>query len=399
MTVEHLLGPDFGTVGDRLSSELGSQRWSRLTGVVAFARMSGVRHLESRLRGFVAGGGRADLTIGVDLRSTTYEAAWYLMHSVAGRGRMLLASSEPGATFHPKVYVFSNGSPADANVPRALRSATDALVITGSSNITGGGLFGNDEASTVWTPPLADQSGRAAWLAFVGALSPWVMPSGSTIIGKATKSRLLSLARAGTLPAEMSVPATRPRGPGSAPKKPRPRQRKRPPKPPPLAGPSPPALKPPTPTTPPGLSVLVARMTFGGSRRWPQWELNKDVLSAFFGLAAPGSVITREGVTRAGKRLPAETTPLVIGSNKNRRLEFPEPDHRPDPAPGAALLVAVDRRPGPFRYAVLLPGDAEYAAVEALNRATPPLGQYVEATRRVVVPFAALTAVWPGCPL
>lgn len=399
MGVEHLIGPYSGRAGEVLARELRSGRWSRLTAMVAFARMSGVQHVEPALRTFVAAGGRADLTLGVDMRGTTFEATWYLMNAVGPAGRVLLASAEPGATFHPKVFVFYDADTTDSDAPRALGAATRALVVVGSSNLTGGGLYGNDEASTVWCPDLSLADDLAAWASLVRALSPWTDPGDPTIVGEATPDRLTSMALAGELPQELALAentewarhTSRAAGSSTA------RSRPRPP-PPPLVGPPPPALHPPT-TSPPGLSVLLARLSFGGSRRWPQWELNKEVLHDFFGITAAGATVDCEPVARSGTRLAPRPTQLVIGTNRNRRLEFPEPDGRPDPAPEAALLVAVHRRPDPFRYAVLLPGDSEYAAVDALNRSSAPLGEYVPATRRVVVPYAALTAVWPGCHL
>lgn len=401
MGVEHLLGPDSGTAGARVVAELKSGRWSRVTMVVAFARMSGVRQFEARLRDFITAGGRVDLTIGVDVRGTTYEAAWYLMNAVSARGRLLLASSEPGATFHPKVFVMSDAPSGDANARRALRGASDALTIVGSSNLTGGGLYGNDEASSVWEPDLTEAADRQAWHDLIGQLSPWLAASSPVIVGSATPSRLLAMARSGRLPQELTLPGSRPKSAATVAGtvSTRKRVRKRAPRPPALVGTAPPALQPPAQVSPPGLSVLIARMIFGASRRWPQWELNADVLSTFFGVTTAGSVINREGVKRSGARLAVEPTPLVIGTNRNRRLEFPEPDGRPDPSPKPAFLVAVDRRPQAFRYAVLLPGDSEYSAIEALNRSRVPVGQYVETTRRIVVPYADLVAVWPGCPL
>jgi hypothetical protein len=401
MAVEHLIGPNAGRAGDVIVSELRSGNWSRLTAVVAFARTSGVRHVEAPLKDLIANGGRADLTLGVDLLGTTFEAAWYLMHAVSPRGRVLLASSEPGATFHPKVFIFSDAAPSDANASRALRSVTNALVVIGSSNLTGGGLYGNDEASTVWHPELAEPDDNAAWISLVKALVPWLTPRDPAIVGTATAACLTKMARAGRLPQELALPALR--GPaGQHPSRqrvPSPRSRPRRPPPPALVGPPPPALHPGPTASPPGLSVLIARLAFGGARRWPQWELNAEVLGTFFGVTIAGSTVSREGVTRAGSLTAPESTPLVIGTNRNRRLEFPEPDGRPDPTPDPALLVVVDRRPGPFRYAVLLPADAEYSAVGALNRSSVPVGQYVERTRRVVVPYSVLAAVWPSCPL
>lgn len=352
------------------------------------------------MRGFVSNGGRVDLTVGVDMLGTTYEAAWYLMNAVAPRGRLLLASAEPGATFHPKVVVFSDAPPTDRNPAHALRSASRALVVIGSSNLTGGGLYINEEASLVWRPALARTDEAAAWTSLVGALSPWLIPKGPAIIGAATASRLTAMTLAGRLQRELSLAGSRPRGArrrgrgsssGTA--------RRAPPRPPKLLGPPPPAPGPSTVKSPQGLSVLIARLSFGGSRRWEQWELNSDILRDFFGISTRGTPVYREGVNRSGARLAVMSNPLVIGVGKNRRLEFPEPDGRPDPSPARALLVVVDRRPRPFRYAVLLPSDPEYGAVDSLNLSSAPIGQHVEGTRRVIVPYAALAAAWQGCPL
>ncbi len=410
MSVEYLGGPSSYSAGEVIERELRNGGWTRLTVVVAFAKMSGVRYVEGLLHGFVSAGGRVDITVGIDMLGSTYDAAWYLMNAVAPGGRLLLGSAEPGATFHPKVFVFSDGAPTDPNPTRALRSASRALVVVGSSNLTRGGLHTNDEASIVWRPELARADEASAWDCFADALAPWLDSHDPSIVGRATPSRLASLTRSGRLPRELTVAGGHPgaatgqtvarSGPGarrsgsSAP-------RRRVPSPPPLSGPPPPATGPASAARPsaPGLSVLIARLSFGGRRRWPQWELNRDILRDFFGISTPGTPVPREGVNRAGTRLAMMSNPLVIGIGGNRRLEFPEPDGRPDPGPSRLLLVVVDRRPSPFRYAVLFPGDAEYEAVDALNQSSVPIGRYIEATRRVIVAHAALAAVWPGCPL
>ncbi len=392
------MSPLFGKVGDLLVTELRANRWTRFTAIVAFARMSGVAHVEPHLAGFTASGSRADLTVGTDLRATTYEAAWYLMHAVAANGRMLLASSEPGATFHPKIFLFSDAHSSEPDAVDALRAATTALSIVGSANLTGGGLYTNDEASLVWEPDLGAAGDKASWNALVDAIAPWLDPTDPLIVATAAAGTLAAETRAGRLPREVALLSTRPRGARTSGSTPR-SARRRLPRRPPLTGPPPPPPGPPTKKTPPGLSVLIARLAFGSSRRWPQWELNADVLNQFFAVTAAGGVIQREAVTQAGVIRPAASTPLVIGIGRNRRLEFPEPDGRPDPYPHPALLVVVDRRPSAFRYAVLLPGDPLYPAVDALNQASPGFGQYVATTKRTVVTYADLVAVWPGCPL
>lgn len=175
--VDYLVGPSSGRAGDMVVGELRTGGWTRLTAVVAFARLSGVRHSEPRLHLFVAAGGRVDLTVGVDVLGTSYDAAWYLMNAVAPRGRLLLASAEPGATFHPKIFIFSDAAPGVSSAPAALRAASQALVVVGSSNLTGGGLYGNDEASLVWRPVLTEAADARSWLALIDALSPWLTAS------------------------------------------------------------------------------------------------------------------------------------------------------------------------------------------------------------------------------
>jgi HKD family nuclease len=397
VSVGHRIAPLFGTVGNLLVRELSSGGWSRFTAIVAFARMSGVAHIEPPLTHFTNSGGRADLTIGTDLRSTSYEAAWYLMHAVHSNGRMLLASAEPGATFHPKVFILTDADPEKADAVTALRAASRAMVIIGSSNFTGGGLFLNDEASLVWIPDLAAQPDQDSWAELLRTVSSWLDPTSTVCLGTATASLLKTEALSGRLPQEIAVQSTQPRrAPASSKATARSR---RPPKRPALLGPAPPLLAPTGPKTPPGISVLIARLAFGSSRRWNQWELNTDVLASFFGVVKHGDVIQREAVDQAGVIHAATSTQLVIAMGKNRRLEFQEPDGRSDPFPAQALLVVVDRRPGPFRYTVLLASDPPYAAVDALNRASPALGRHIPTTKRVVVTMADLLRAWPGCPL
>lgn len=408
MGVEYLGAVEPHRLGALLARELrAGGGWSRLAIVVAFAKMSGVAHVEGPLRQFVAGGGRADVTIGVDMLGTSYEASWYLMNAVAPRGRLLLASGQPAGTFHPKVFVFSDASPSDPNAVRALGGASRALVVVGSSNLTRGGLYVNDEANLVWRPQLSTPQDRAAWISFTRALSPWLGVNGAAIVDRATPERLATLSRGGWLAREIAMTASKAavEGPSVPARGLRRRsgavRSRRAPSPPPLTGPPPPPAGPPSAAAPstPGLSVLIARLSFGASRRWPQWELNTDILRDFFGISLAGTPVPREGVTRVGIRLPSISNPLVIGLGKNRRLEFPEPDGRPDPGRTRLLLVVVDRRPSPFRYAVLYPTDVEYQAVDALNQSSAAVGQHVEGTKRVIVPYGALEAVWPGCPL
>jgi hypothetical protein len=248
------------------------------------------------------------------------------MHAVAGRGQVLLASAEPGATFHPKVFLFSDAPAHNANAVAALKRASRALILIGSSNLTGGGLYANDEANLIWQSVLSNQDDSAAWESLIDKLAPWLDPTDPIVVGRATASRLRALARSGRLPRELALPGTRAsrrlvatgRTQAHA-------GRRRIPTRPSLLGPAPPPPGPSGPSSPPGLPVLIARLVFGGSRRWPQWELNADVLASFFGVISAGDRITREAVTRAGVR-------------HARRLNAAR--HRPEPQPPAGVSRA-----------------------------------------------------------
>ncbi len=194
MKVEVLAQPFGATVGDRLIAELASGRWQRFRCAVAFAKRSGVQYLDGPLRKFVKAGGMAELTIGIDSGGTSFEAASYLASAVGPAGQMMISHElHPSISFHPKLYAFTSADPLGWG-----------LVISGSSNITEGGLFTNHELSTAFTLDASDPADAKLLADFCKQLDAWQdLGSGMTVT--ATGARLLALYEEGRLPKETQI--------------------------------------------------------------------------------------------------------------------------------------------------------------------------------------------------
>lgn len=132
--VKLLNQPINGQLGDELIKLLASGKYDSVDIVVAFAKNSGVLRLKRAIEKFRSGGGRVNVYVGVDLGGTSYEA---LTNLRAISDSLRIIHSEQGQTFHTKLYHFSGTS--------------DATLIVGSNNLTGGGLWTNMETSILLT--------------------------------------------------------------------------------------------------------------------------------------------------------------------------------------------------------------------------------------------------------
>lgn len=127
----------------RLIDELTSGKWRQFRAAVAFVRTSGNNAvLLDALRSFgEIPGNILELTFGADLfggssPASDYAAVERLLSAIGDSpGTRVHLYHEPGRTFHPKVYLFSN------------EEAGRALVFIGSSNWSEGGMVGNVEAN------------------------------------------------------------------------------------------------------------------------------------------------------------------------------------------------------------------------------------------------------------
>ncbi len=122
--------------------ELNRGTWHRFQVAVAFAKASGnCPTLVDALRAFAQADGRVELTFGADTfsgesKGTDLEAVEELVQALGTFGTSsIYLYHEPGRTFHPKIYLFTD------------KSEKMALLIVGSSNWSEGGMVDNVEAS------------------------------------------------------------------------------------------------------------------------------------------------------------------------------------------------------------------------------------------------------------
>ena len=124
--------PHHDTLGSHLLRELANEKWTRLDAAVAFVKMSGVKQIGAPLYDF-ASRARVRLTVGIDHQGSSLEgirnhAFWLILGGAASDLYVLQnPAGSPRSTFHPKMWLF--------------RSDSEALLICGSGNLTGGGLF------------------------------------------------------------------------------------------------------------------------------------------------------------------------------------------------------------------------------------------------------------------
>jgi len=120
---------------EALSGELGA--FHHFQAAVAFVKRSGVQHLSEPLQQFIRTGNTVRLVVGIDQQVTSHDGLSLLLELVGSTGQIWINHTEGTlpVTFHPKIYLFEGVS--------------RSLLVIGSGNLTSGGLFTNDEASSV----------------------------------------------------------------------------------------------------------------------------------------------------------------------------------------------------------------------------------------------------------
>lgn len=124
--------PFTGQLGNRLIELLSSPDYHTLNIIVAFAKNSGVLRVKDSLEKFRARGGIVNVYVGVDLSVTSYEALTTLLLCTDS---LNVVHSEKSQTFHTKIYHFLGEE--------------KGLIVVGSHNLTGGGLWTNFESSAL----------------------------------------------------------------------------------------------------------------------------------------------------------------------------------------------------------------------------------------------------------
>lgn len=126
------------TLGDILKAALNGElgEFHTFQAAIAFVKNSGVRHIQTELREFILKAKKTRLIVGIDHYGTSQEGLEGLLQAADEQGEIWISHSrEMYITFHPKVYLFEGSK--------------HALLIIGSGNLTEGGLFTNDEASSL----------------------------------------------------------------------------------------------------------------------------------------------------------------------------------------------------------------------------------------------------------
>jgi len=124
--------PFTGQLGNRLIELLESPNYHTLNIAVAFAKNSGVLRIKASLEKFRERGGVVNAYVGVDLGGTSYEALTVLLLCTDS---LNVVHAEKGQTFHTKIYQFLGEE--------------KGVIVVGSHNLTGGGLWTNFESSAV----------------------------------------------------------------------------------------------------------------------------------------------------------------------------------------------------------------------------------------------------------
>lgn len=180
-------------LGEVLLREISSGRWSDLQAAVAYVKMSGVKQIGTALFAF-ASGGTVRMTIGIDQQGSSLEGVQTLWQVLGGGSGVLYVlnnpATNPSPTFHPKLWLFSN--------------ATSALLVAGSGNLTGGGLFTNYEFGSVTELDLADGQDRSVFDRTKALLDDWANAAHPEVT-EVSAASLQSMHTNGEMPSESAI--------------------------------------------------------------------------------------------------------------------------------------------------------------------------------------------------
>ena len=142
--------------------------------------------------------------------------------------------------------------------------------------------------------------------------------------------------------------------------------------------------------------VLVAQVPKAGSR-WEQVHFNMDVGRLFFRVEeGEQKTVAVERVDAAGKSVATYTRKLVLGPNRNYRIEFDFEPTSEYPEDGRPVLVVVELGLRRFRYLALMPVDEGH---DEMVRITEQMESVGGGLPRVITTLDEVELRWEGCPL
>lgn len=346
---------------------------TRGAGAFAFLSAGGVRlFLQDSTFVEFATKGAFELIVGVD--AITDGAAISALDSVRSDlpsvAALVHIPSHPRSIFHPKFAWFEK--------------ADGGVLITGSGNLTAGGLRWNVETYNV---TLLDKTGIAAvsaqWEAFKARSAGNLFSTDDPVVVEKLKRNAERRKTEREAPAEGGT------------------------------GASPQATTPveiisevPTeetanvdvvPTVESNFQVLVAEIPQSGNR-WKQANFDIGTFVNFFGASR---TIARRAyffhVREDGTVGHQEVRPAVTVASQNYRFELEAASGLPYPSNGRPIGVFVRVATRTFIYSLLMPGESGHAAMEVLlHGAVPNPGQRM---RRIVFSADDVQAAWPNSPL
>lgn len=142
--------------------------------------------------------------------------------------------------------------------------------------------------------------------------------------------------------------------------------------------------------------VLVAQVPKAGGR-WHQVHFNMDVGRRFFRVEeGEDKTISVERISASGEVLDSDTRRLVLGVQRNYRLEFDFSPAEEYPAESRPVLVLVEVGLRRLRYVSLMPGESGH---QEMFRITQDLETIGGGLPRVITTLDEVELRWPACPL
>lgn len=298
--------------------------------------------------------GNFDLIIGLD--AVTNPLALSRLAEFLQKHKRLTANvcvHDRPAIFHPKVCWFAN--------------AKGGTLITGSGNLTMGGLKGNWEAFSVTAlSKLEVSSLRTQWDHWKVRLAQFLKdPSDPGAISEAAKNTAWQSRKKLGAPASAQEAVS-------------------------VEVAAPPSVDVSAP-------VLIAEIP-KAKDRWNQANFDKQSFIGFFGAnLLKQKRIVLQHVDASGNPGVAESRPSVAVKSKNYRFELAAAAGLKYPKSGRPIAVFVRDALGLFRYRLVMPSDTSFgSASQALDSLMPPSAGKM---RRIEITVTELAALWPGCPL
>lgn len=343
--------PGSGSFRDQLLRLLTDESVIGFRAVIAFATLDGVLMLglepNGALHDFLVREGSVDLIIGSDLVTTedALRSLRTLSESFPATFELRVFSSQDRSLFHPKIYMFE-------------RSDGTAIILSGSNNLTRGGLVANTEYAVREDMTAAEYAAMRIIFDEIAAT-----PSAVVRVTEELLQRLRNQRRAERRDLDASSAAvTKIAAEGDL-----------------------------------DTRVLIQTVPKAGDRT-SQVGIRAETMLEFFGLQTQQQRPVRLQQVQPGELPgPIELRPLVRSEvNRNSRIEvagmksisYPAGDQRP-------ILIFEEVGADLFRYLLLMPGDEGYSEVSGHLLSAPT---HRSALPGEITSVSALLETWPSYP-